>query len=92
MLRIRYEKSFKKDYKSIIKRGYKEQDFKDVLKFLVHKKKLPQKYRDHRLKGEYIGFRECHIKSDWLLIYHVDDEELILYLTRTGTHADLFKK
>lgn len=92
MLKIRYEKSFKKDYKAIIKRGYKEQDFKETLNYIVNGIKLPTKYRDHELKGDYKGFRECHIKSDWLLIYHINENELTLYLTRTGTHADLFNK
>lgn len=90
MLSIRYEKRFKKDYKAIIKRGYNEQDFKEVLSYIVNGIKLPQKYKDHELKGEYKGFRECHIKNDWLLIYYINDNELTLYLTRTGTHTDLF--
>lgn len=90
MLKIKYEKQFKKDYKKIIKRGYSVLDFKKVLELLVNKEPLPQEYKDHELQGNYKGFRECHIKNDWLLIYFVDDMELILYLTRTGTHADLF--
>ena len=91
MLKIKYEKKFKKDYKKIIKRGYKSSDFIKVLSYLVNNEKLPSIYKDHELNGEYKGFRECHIKSDWLLIYHIDNDELILYLTRTGTHSDLFK-
>ena len=49
-----------------------------------------KKNRDHSLTGDYIGFRECHIQPDWLLVYRVDDEELMLFLSRTGTHSDLF--
>ena len=51
---------------------------------------LPAKYRDHTLTGNYSGFRECHITPDWLLIYEVRESELILVLSRTGTHSDLF--
>lgn len=91
MLKIKYEKQFKKDYKKIIKRGYKSSDFEKVVSYLVKKEKLPMNHKDHELRGKYLGFRECHIKSDWLLIYYIDDDELILYLTRTGTHSDLFE-
>lgn len=90
MLKIKYEKKFKKDYKAILKRGYNQEDFKCVLNYLVNNQKLPAKYKDHELKGEYKGLRECHIKTDWLLIYCINDNELTLYLMRTGTHSDLF--
>ena len=90
MLRIRYEKQFKKDYKKIIKRGFKSTDFKKVISYLVNGYALPKIYKDHELGGKYKGFRECHIKNDWLLIYYINNKELILYLTRTGTHSDLF--
>lgn len=90
MLKIRYEKQFKKDYKKIVKRGYKSSDLEKVITYLVNNKKLPKEYNDHELKGKYLGFRECHIKNDWLLIYYIDNDELVLYLTRTGTHSDLF--
>ena len=52
---------------------------------------LPEKYKDHQLKGEWQGFRECHIEPDWLLIYRIEDNELTLYATATGSHADLFE-
>ena len=52
--------------------------------------KLDQRHRDHGLTGNWIGFRECHIKPDWLLVYSIDDEELELFLFRTGSHSDLF--
>lgn len=51
---------------------------------------LDEKYHDHALSGNFSDFRECHVKPDWLLIYAIDDEELELFLFRTGTHADLF--
>ena len=52
--------------------------------------KQPEKYRDHERTGNYAGFRECHIQPDWLLVYRIEEKELILFLSRTGTHADLF--
>ena len=61
-----------------------------VIELLANQKPLPEKNRDHQLSGDYAGCRECHITPDWLLIYEVADEELILYLTRTGSHSDLF--
>lgn len=90
MLKIQYHSKFKKDYKKIIKRGYSQEDFKTVLNILVSGNPLPEKYRDHTLSGNYIGFRECHINPDWLLIYKVDNDILTLTLIRTGTHGDLF--
>ena len=90
MLTIRYEKSFKKDFKRIIRRGYDPRLLEKVLEMLVDEKKLPEQYRDHALHGDYTGYRECHITLDWLLIYQINSRELILYLTRTGTHSDLF--
>ncbi len=90
MLKIQYHSKFKKDYKKIIKRGYSQEDFKTVLNILVSGNPLPEKYRDHTLSGNYIGFRECHINPDWLLIYKVDNDILTLTLIRTGTHSDLF--
>ena len=52
---------------------------------------LDKKYKDHLLSGDYSGFRECHIEPDWLLVYQIDDEEIILLLSRTGSHSDLFR-
>ncbi len=90
MLTIKYESSFKKDYKRIIKRGYDPGLFEAVVTILANEEPLPQKYHDHPLAGNHIGHRECHITPDWLLIYKISKQELILYLTRTGTHSDLF--
>lgn len=81
---------FKKDLKSVIKRGYNIDLLGVVVDTLAAGQELPAKYRDHVLIGNYKGCRECHITSDWLLIYEIDGDELILYLTRTGTHSDLF--
>lgn len=90
MLKIQYHSKFKKDYKRIIKRGYNQEDFKTVINILVSGESLPDKYKDHSLSGNYIGFRECHINPDWLLIYKVNNDILTLTLVRTGTHSDLF--
>lgn len=90
MLRIRYHVSFKKDYKKAVKRGYHAELIEDIIRKLANGETLPEKNRDHPLGGNYAGCRECHITPDWLLIYEIDKGELILYLTRTGTHADLF--
>jgi mRNA interferase YafQ len=90
MLEIIYSSQFKKDYKIIKKRGYNIKLLEEVLEFLVNNQELPGKYRDHLLVGNYKGFRECHITSDWLLIYKIKNDTLVLALTRTGTHSDLF--
>lgn len=90
MLTIKYQAAFKKDYKRTVKRGYDMRLLEKVIELLANQKPLPEKNRDHQLSGDYAGCRECHITPDWLLIYEVADEELILYLTRTGSHSDLF--
>ena len=90
MLTIKYQAAFKKDYKRIVKRGYDMRLLEKVIELLAKQKPRPEKNRDHQLSGDYAGCRECHITPDWLLIYEVADEELILYLTRTGSHSDLF--
>lgn len=90
MLTIKFHSSFKKDYKRVIKRGYNVKLMEDVINKLARQEHLPEKNRDHALSGDYIGLRECHITPDWLLIYEINNEELILFLTRTGTHSDLF--
>lgn len=92
MLTIRYHSSFRKDYKRIQKRGYDLSLLKTVVEKLASGKALPRKYLDHPLKGAYAGCRECHIAPDWLLVYEIRQQELVLLLTRTGTHSDLFKE
>ena len=91
MLKIRYHTSFKKDYKRVVKRGYDTKLMEEIIQKLAKGEQLPEKNKDHPLSGNYSGCRECHITPDWLLIYEIDNGELILYLTRTGTHSDLFK-
>ena len=91
MYRIVATGKFKKDLKTIIKRGYNMKLMDEIVTKLSNGEKLPEKNKDHALSGNYIGKRECHITPDWILIYEVDNGNLILYLTRTGTHSDLFK-
>ena len=90
MLTIKYECTFKKDFKRVIKRGYQISLMETVIDMLANEIPLPPKYKDHPLAGNYADCRECHITPDWLLIYRKNDRELILTLTRTGTHSDLF--
>ncbi|MBR3623815.1 MAG: type II toxin-antitoxin system YafQ family toxin [Selenomonadaceae bacterium] len=81
---------FRKDLKRIRKRGYDLSKLDNVLQTLLMEATLHEKHRDHALTGDYIGFRECHVESDWLLIYAIDKGTLILTASRTGTHSDLF--
>lgn len=90
MLTIRYHSSFKKDYKRVIKRGYNAKLLEEIIGKLAKGESLPEKNKDHSLGGNYTGCRECHIAPDWSLIYEINNNDLILYLTRTGTHSDLF--
>lgn len=91
---MRYElfptTQFKKDLKRIQRRGYDIARLEQVLEILIQDQDLPVKYKDHALTGNYTGFRECHITPDWLLIYKKEKNILILTLSRTGTHSDLF--
>ena len=88
--RLKPTSRFQKDLKRIQKRGYQIQLIKEVVRKLSDGETLEAKYKDHQLSGNYAGCRECHITPDWLLIYEIYEDELILYLTRTGTHSDLF--
>lgn len=90
MLNIVPSNRFKKDLKLAIKRGYRIELLEEVVNQIAAGKILDEKYRDHLLTGDYGGFRECHITPDWLLVYQVRKNELILFLSRTGTHSDLF--
>jgi len=90
MLKISYSARFKKDYKTIVKRGYEIKLLEEVLSLLVEEKVLPIKNRDHALSGNYLEHRECHITPDWLLIYKIQRNSSLVSLTRTGTHNDLF--
>lgn len=90
MYKLRPTGRFEKDVKRLKKRGYDMALLSSVLRLLAAGEPLPPKNRDHALTGNFSGCRECHIAPDWLLIYELDGENLLLYLTRTGTHSDLF--
>jgi mRNA interferase YafQ len=83
---------FKKDYKLAMKRGLDISLLEDIIAKLALGESLPEKNRDHALSGNWNGYRECHILPDWLLIYKLEDNVLILTLARTGTHSNLFNK
>lgn len=90
MLTIKYHTLFKKDFKRIKKRGYDISRLEKIVELLANEVPLPEQFKDHNLSGNYNGFRECHIAPDWLLIYQVKNNELVLVLSRTGSHSDLF--
>ena len=89
---VKFTTQFKKDYKLAIKRGLKIELLDAVIQALANDNPLPEKNNDHFLSGNWIGHRECHILPDWLLIYRIDGDILVLTLARTGTHSDLFGK
>lgn len=91
MYNVKISSKYKKDLKLLLKRGYNLDLLDTVIDLLIEGKPLPEKYHDHDLHGNFEGCRECHILPDWLLIYEKFEETLYLYLTRTGTHSDLFK-
>ncbi len=92
MLKLEFGAQFKKDYKAALKRGCDPKKLEAVVTLLCEEKPLPEKYRDHALTASknYQNMRECHIEPDWLLVYKVYKDVLILKLIRTGTHSDLF--
>mgnify|MGYP000096382860 FL=1 len=90
MLTIKYHTLFKKDFKRIKKRGYDISRLEKIVELLANEVPLPEQFKDHNLSGNYNGFRECHIAPDWLPIYQVNNNELVLVLSRTGSHSDLF--
>ena len=83
---------FKKDYNLALKRRLDIALLDDIIRALSRGDTLPEKNKDHPLSGNWTGHRECHILPDWLLIYRIDDDVLVLTLVRTGTHSDLFGK
>jgi len=87
---VKFTTSMKKDMKKIVKRHYDLKVFSEVIEKLANGIPLEEKHHDHELEGNWINHRECHIKPDWLLIYQIKNDVLILELSRTGTHSDLF--
>ena len=88
-LEVKYSTRFKKDLKVCQKRHYNMALLQQVINVLAVPEQLPPQNRDHSLTGSYIPHRECHIQPDWLLIYRIEENVLVLTLTRTGTHSDL---
>jgi len=84
-----YEKRFAKEVQKAQKRGKDMQKLKDIMETLIAQKVLPAKNRNHKLKGDFVNYWECHIEPDWLLIYKLTTKEIIF--ARTGTHVDLFE-
>jgi len=91
MYELKFTTAFKKSYKLMKKRGLDISLLDEVIELLREGRKLDEKYKDHGLTGEFSGFRECHIKPDWLLIYLLEDNILTLTLVDTGSHSDIFR-
>lgn len=87
---IRITKKFKKSVKRATKRGKRIQKLKDIVEMLAKGEEISSAYKDHALTGNWIGHRELHIEPNWLLIYKIEENILILELVDTGSHADLF--
>ena len=92
MYQVKFTTAYKKSYKLMKRRGLDPSALDEVVDLLRQGKQLDEKYRDHGLSGNYAGFRECHVKPDWLLIYLIENDILTSTLVDTGTHSDLFKK
>ena len=92
MYQVKFTTTFKKSYKLMKKRGLDINLLDDVIDKLRQGIPLEEKYKDHSLSGNFDGFRECHIKPDWLLVYLIEDDILTLTLVDTGSHSDIFKK
>lgn len=90
MFNIVVSNQFKKDIKLAQKRGLDLSLLSDVVEKLANGMELSTKNKDHSLSGNYVGYRECHIQPNWLLVYKVEERNLLLFLFRTGTHSDLF--
>ncbi len=83
---------FKKDYRSAMRRHMDIELLDDIIRTLSRGEDLPKKNKDHALTGNWVGHRECHIQPNWILVYRIEDDVLVLTLVRTGTHSDLFGK
>lgn len=89
---VKFTNQFKKDIKLAKKQNKDLNKLFDVVNILAEGGILEAKYRDHDLSGEYKGIRECHVEPDWLLVYEIQNDILVLMLYRLGTHSELFKK
>ena len=89
--RIEETARFKRDFKWMLKQRRNIERLRRVVSLLADGEKLPAQYSDHILQGDYVGFRECHVEPDWLLVYKIQDDVLALTLQRTGSHSELFR-
>ena len=89
MLEVHYLNKFKRDVKRLQKQGKDLQKLREVIELLANEQPLPEKYRDHKMTGNWNDFRDCHIEPDWVLIYRIEDNKLTLSLSRTGSHSEL---
>ena len=89
MLKPVFSNRFDKDLKRMLRRGKEAEKIKDVIRKLINEERLDEKYRDHPLKGNYKGCRDCHVKPDWILIYRIYGNQI--QFLRTGSHSDLFR-
>ena len=87
---VKATSQFKRDFKAAIKHNQKIELLENVIALLASGEKLSEKYKDHALSGKWSGHRECHIQPDWLLIYRIENDVLVLTLARTGIHSDFF--
>lgn len=88
-LKVLWTSQFKRDYKAAMKRGLDIDLLNDAIRMIAERKSLPERMRDHALTGSWRGHRECHIAPDWLLVYKIHEDKLVLTLARTGSHANL---
>ena len=91
-LTVKFTTQFRKDYKLAMKRGLRIALLEEVVERLAMGEPLPEKNRDHALTGDWVGHRECHIQPDWLLIYRMEGDVLVLTLAGTGSQSELFGK
>jgi len=90
MLKLSFTNQYLKDLELMKRRNLPKSELDAVIKLLIEQKPLPPKHKDHPLKGNFKGYRECHIRPNWLLMYKIDKQILTLVLIRTGTHSDLY--
>lgn len=91
---VQYTSRFKKEFKKILKQGKDEKLFLEVLNVIANGEELDKKYKNHKLINDktFKECYECHLQPDWLLIYKIQNDELVLLLFATGSHSDLFNK
>ena len=87
---LRLSKRYSKSLKKMLRRGKDIKKISAVVKMLANGETIPPKYKDHARVGDLAGLRDCHIENDWVLLYYIEDDVLVLTLSDTGTHSDLF--